>query len=49
MPLEEEARAEEEGRGPDIAKAAGQAQERAQRARGNATSVNILTLFAFSA
>ncbi|XP_024371438.1 uncharacterized protein [Physcomitrium patens] len=34
VPLEEEARAEEEGRGPDIAKAAGQAQERAQRARG---------------
>lgn len=35
MPLEEEVIAEEEGREPSMAKAAGQAEERAQRTRGN--------------
>lgn len=42
MPLEEEAVAEEEGREPDMAKAAGQAEERAQRTRGNAACDFIL-------
>lgn len=36
VPLEEEVVAEEEGREPDMDKAAGQAEERAQRTRGNA-------------
>lgn len=34
VPLEEEAVAQEEGREPDMAKAAGQAEERARRTRG---------------
>ena len=36
MPLEEEVVAEEEGREPDMAEAAGQAEKRAKRTRGNA-------------
>jgi len=36
VPLEEETDAQEEGREPDMAKAAGQAKERARRTRGNA-------------
>jgi crooked neck len=36
VPLEEEVVAEEEGREPDMAKATGQAEERARKTRGNA-------------
>lgn len=42
MQLEEEARADEEGREPDMAKAAEQAEERARRTRSNAICVNVL-------